>query len=85
MLTHLLHGILAFFAAAVLAGLLHLLLRNRAAPKEPSASLASYLPPEPESYGAFRAKQAAVPSAVDKVQRPTELPASERTARRTGT
>jgi threonine/homoserine/homoserine lactone efflux protein len=63
MLIRLAYGIVAFFAAGFLAYLGHLLFRSERAPKEESVSLASYLPPTPESYGAFRARTTAeVPS-----------------------
>jgi len=58
MLIRLAYGILAFFAAGFLALLGHLLFRGEHTAKEQSAKLASYLPPEPESYGVFRARTA---------------------------
>jgi len=59
----LVYGIIAFVTAAVLAFLFHLLMRGGVPKEEPPPSAASYLPPQPESYGAFRARTAAAPSA----------------------
>lgn len=55
----LVYGLMAFVAAAVLAFLLHLLMRGGVAKEQPPPSLPSYIPPEAESYGAFRARTAA--------------------------
>jgi len=63
MLMRFLYGIIAFVAAAGLALLFHLVMRGGEPAKERSSGMASYLPPEPESYGAFRARSIAGSSA----------------------
>lgn len=69
MLMRLFNAFVAFIAAAALAFLFHLVMRDRRAAEERPSGMASYLPPEPESYGAFRARSIAESSADASAKR----------------